>query len=69
MYVCVIDCQQRWATAFKSSHFHVRVNTNNGIESQNRALKHDYLKSYRDSTLTGLMTVLVEKFHPDAYRK
>jgi len=49
--------------------FHVRVSTNNGVERQNRALKHDYLSAYRDRTLSGVMTLLVEKFHPDAYRK
>jgi len=56
-------------TAFRSDRFHVRVSTNNGIERQNRALKHDYLVSMRDRTLSDLVTVLVEKFHPDAFRK
>jgi len=43
--------------------------TNNGVERQHRALKYDYLLSYRNSTLSGLITVLVERFHPDSYRK
>jgi len=60
---------QRWVQAFRSSWFHVRVMTNNGVERQHRALKYDYLLSYRNSTLSGLVTVLVERFHPDAYRK
>ena len=60
---------QRWVRAFRPEAFHVRVSTNNGIERQNRALKHDYLQAYRDRTLSGLFTVLVEKFHPDAFRK
>jgi len=45
------------------------VNTNNGVERQNRALKYEYLSAYRDTTITGLMTVLIDKFFPDAYRK
>lgn len=55
--------------AFRSVSFHVRVNTNNGIERQNRALKYDYLLAHRDTTLSGVMTVVVDKFLPDAYRK
>jgi len=42
---------------------------NNGVERQNRALKHEYLTSYRDRTLSGLVALLVEKFHHDDYRK
>ena len=52
---------QRWASAFRSPAFHIRVNTNNGVERQNRTLKYDYLQPYRDTSLSGVMTVLVEK--------
>jgi len=55
--------------AFRSSAFHIRVNTNNGVERQNRTLKYDYLQPYRDTSLSGVMTVLIEKFFPDAFRK
>jgi len=67
--ICVYVQLQRWVQAFRSSWFHVRVMTNNGVERQNRALKYDYLLSYRNSTLSGLVSVLVERFHPDAYQK
>ena len=60
---------QRWVRAFRSPSFHVRVTTNNGVERQNRSLKHDYLNAFRDRILSGLLTVLVQNFHPDAYRK
>jgi len=60
---------QRWVRAFETSSFHVRVTTNNGLERQHRALKYDYLLKYRNSSLSGLITLLVERFHPDAYRK
>jgi len=66
--VCVVTVQ-RWVQAFRSDRFHVRVSTNNGVERQNRALKHDYLVSMRERTLSDLMTVLVDQFHPDAFRK
>lgn len=60
---------QRWVWAFRNAKFHVRVSTNNGIERQNRCLKHEYLQPYRDSTLTGLATVIVEKYLPAAWLK
>ena len=47
----------------------MRVNTSNGLERQNRALKYDYLAAYRDTSLSGLVTLLLERFHPDAYRR
>ena len=47
----------------------MRITTNNGVKRQNKALKHEYLIAYRDRTLSGLMTVLVEKIFPDAFRK
>lgn len=49
--------------------FVVKINTNNGVEVQNRVLKHTYLAPYRKNSLSTLLTVLVEKFHPDAYQK
>ncbi len=60
---------QRWVWAYRSKQFHVKVNTNNGLKRQNRTLKHDFLQPYRDSSLTGLTTVIVEQYLPDAWLK
>ena len=62
IHLCTVYC---WATAFRSSAFHVRINTNNSLERQNRALEYDYLAAYRDTSLLGLVTKLLERFHPD----
>ena len=32
------------------------------MERQNRTLKYDYLQAYRDTSLSGVMTVMIEKF-------
>ena len=45
------------------------VKTNNGVERQNRELKHGFLKDYNYTSLSGLMTVLVEQYLPDKYNK
>ena len=66
--VCVVYVQ-RWVQAFQSDRFHVCVSTNDGVECQNRALKHDCLVSMRNRTLSDLMTVIVDKLLPDAFQK
>lgn len=45
------------------------ITTNNGVERQNRELKHSYLKDYKDSSLSGLMSVLVNHYLPDKYER
>lgn len=60
---------QRWVRAFADPNFTVKVNTNNGVEVQNRVLKHTYLQPYRKSSLSTLMTIIVEKFIPDTYKR
>ena len=44
-------------------------NTNNGVERQNKDLKHEYLKKYKDNSLSGMITVLIEQFLPDKFRR
>ena len=43
----------------------VVVDTNNGVERQNKDLKYEYLKQFKDNTLSGMLTVLIEQFLPD----
>ena len=45
------------------------VTTNNGVESQNKIFKHDYLAPYRVKSVSGVMTVLIEEFFVDGHRK
>jgi len=47
----------------------VSVHTNNGVESQNKAFKHDYLAPYKSKSLSNLVTCLVEDFFQDSYRR
>jgi len=60
---------QRWVWAFRDSKFHVNVNTNNGPERKNRNLKHEFLLTCSDSTLSGLVTAVVEKYLPSLVLK
>ena len=43
--------------------------TNNGVERQNKDFKYEYLKQFKDNTLSGMLTVLIEQFLPDKYKR
>ena len=40
------------------------MNTNNGVERKNKDFKHKFLKPYKDNSLSGMATVLIEQFLP-----
>ena len=40
----------------------IECNTNIGTENQNKNFKHSYLKNHRKTSLTGMLTVLIEGF-------
>jgi len=39
------------------------ANTNNGVEAQNRAFKHDYLKPFRSQSLSNMLGCLIGFFN------
>ena len=41
------------------------INTNNGIERQNESLMEDQ----NSNSLSGMLTILIEEFFPDKYRR
>ena len=51
----------------------MRVNTNNGVERQNKLFKYSYLKikkkSHKNNSLSVMLTVLIEDFLPDNYSR
>jgi hypothetical protein len=59
---------KRWVWAFRMDRLNYRLNTNNGLERQNRTFKHTYLKEYKDNTLSGLTSVIINVFLPEQYR-
>ena len=40
------------------------VNTNNGVERKNKDFKYEFLKPYKDNSLSGIVTVRIEQFLP-----
>ena len=59
----------KWVKAFRFGLLKIVVNTNNGVERKNREFKHDFRIQYKDNTLGGMVTVLVEQFIPDTYSR
>ena len=60
---------QKWLKAFRFGLLEIVVNTNNEVERKNREFKYDFLKQYKDNTLSAMVTVLVEQFIPDTYSR
>ena len=47
----------------------VSVHANNGVERKNKDFKHRYLVQFKDKSLSGMITVLIEQFLPDKEKK
>jgi len=60
---------QKWVRAFRDGLMEISVNTNNGVERKNRDLKYGYLSKYRDKSLSGMVTVVVEQSLPQKYKR
>ena len=51
--------------AYRKERLLVNLNTNNGVERQNESFKYSYLQRYKNSSLTGMITILIEDFFGD----
>ena len=60
---------QLWARAFRDQTYHAAINTTNGVESQNKLLKHSYLPRKKNLTLSQLVIILYDEFIPESYHK
>ena len=60
--------KQRWARCFRDDKYYGAIDTNNGTESLNKALKYSFLPQKKNMTLTGLVKLLTEQFLPDIHQ-
>ena len=58
---------QRWVWAYRKDRLLVNVNTNNGTERQNLGFKSEYLVGRRNSSLSTMLSILIEEFLPESY--
>ncbi|EDO30694.1 predicted protein [Nematostella vectensis] len=61
--------KERWCVAYRKEDFIIAVNTNNGLERQNEALKYQYLGGYRNCSFSEMLTVVITRFLTDSYTK
>ena len=64
-----LKCEHRWVKCYRNPLVDRSVTTNNGVEALNKLLKHNYLKFYCDKSATGLISMLLNNFLPDRYKK
>ena len=60
--------EKRWARAYREHKIDIKINTNNGVEAQNKVFKYNYLSKGTDKTLSGVAKVIIECFFPDQYK-
>ncbi|XP_033096346.1 uncharacterized protein LOC117100667 [Anneissia japonica] len=61
--------KKRWVKAYRLDRFLTSLNTNNGIERQNRILKYDYLRDKVDRSITSVCQSIIEEFLPESMVK
>lgn len=64
-----VSCAERWAQAFRKQQVLNIVNTNNGVEAQNKHFKYNYLPRSVDKSAFGIALLLVESFIPESYQQ
>lgn len=53
------------ASAYRDNTYHAAVDTNNGVESQNKVLKHIYLRRVKgDKTLSSIVCIILKRYLP-----
>ncbi|KAK3106823.1 hypothetical protein FSP39_000615 [Pinctada imbricata] len=60
---------QRWVRFGRQERFNVWINTNNGVERQNKSLKYEYLNKKKATSLSQLLQITVDRFLPESYRR
>eukprot|EP00057_Strongylocentrotus_purpuratus_P018727 XP_011673201.1 PREDICTED: uncharacterized protein LOC105442612 [Strongylocentrotus purpuratus] len=54
---------KRWVWAYRADR-DLQVNTNNGIERQNKIFKYDYLEQKKDLGISGMVSALITEYLP-----
>jgi hypothetical protein len=65
----ILIIMQLWARAFRDQTYHAAINTTNGVESQNKLLKYNYLPRKKNLTLSQLVILLYDEFIPESHHK
>ena len=61
-----LDYSDRWTHALRVQQAVNIVNTNNGIEAQNKLFKYSYFSGLLDKSVFGIVAMILESFIPDS---
>ncbi|XP_047123038.2 uncharacterized protein LOC124806314 [Hydra vulgaris] len=64
-----LQIKEKWIWGYRQDRFLVNLNTNNGIERQHESFKYSYLQRHKNSSITGMLTLLIEEFFADKFEK
>ena len=64
-----LSCSFRWAKCMRKRQVLNIVDTNNGVEAQNKAFKYGYLPRSLDKSVFGISVMLVETYVPDCRQR
>ncbi|XP_053405313.1 uncharacterized protein LOC123553026 [Mercenaria mercenaria] len=64
-----LSVSERWVQYHRQTLLNVRVNTTNGLETQHKEFKQNYLSSYTEGSLSSMVTTLIKKFLPERYKR
>eukprot|EP00794_Sanderia_malayensis_P018489 gene18489-20338_t len=62
-----LSIKKRWIWAYRQKRLLISCNTNNGVERQNESFKYSYLSKRWNTSLTGMLTILIEEVFTDKY--
>nr|XP_047145394.1 uncharacterized protein LOC105848782 isoform X2 [Hydra vulgaris] len=60
-----LPIKKRWVWWYRQDRLLINCNTNNGVERQNKSFKYTYLQRHKNSSLTGMLTLLIDDFFID----
>ncbi|XP_065640166.1 uncharacterized protein LOC136072769 isoform X2 [Hydra vulgaris] len=64
-----LQIKEKWIWGYRQDRFLINLNTNNGIERQHESFKYSYLQRHKSSSITGMLTHLIEEFFADKFEK
>ena len=60
---------KRWCHLYRNNDSNLIINTNNGLERQNKVLKYDYLAKYNDHSVAGMLLIVHTQYLPNRFKR
>ena len=64
-----LSMKERWVRFYRHRTYDAIINTNNGLERQNKTLKYEFLNLEKDKSLLGVLSTIKNEFLPSSIEK